>query len=301
MDKNQKAKYNMLVKLLAYLNLTANAAIYVAYAQMVALVAVLDGIKDSWDTLLSQEVAQTTGMTSDQDTAKHNMADQFELIANAVHAYALSVDNQTLVEQVKYSASQIYNLGNAQAAAICDQIIIATGPYVSLLADYGITSTYIIAADAKITAYEATLGQSQANEAIKTAANVAIDTLIHDTLEPKLIILDGLVGGPVLHSQTDFIQGYKAVRVIDNLPTIHTELTVQFYKAGTTTPIIGAQIKEMISGKAAVSDNVGIAHLIKFKGGKNLMFEASAPGFTTQQIVLTVLTSKKVSITVELS
>ena len=53
MDKNQKAKYNMLVKLLAYLNLTANAAIYAAYTPMVTLIAVLVGFKSDWDDLIA--------------------------------------------------------------------------------------------------------------------------------------------------------------------------------------------------------------------------------------------------------
>ena len=301
MDKTQKSKYNMLVKVLAFLLNTDNAAIYSTFTAVVALVASLGTDKDDWDDLNTKEAAETTGMTTDQINAKHLMADEFEMLAAGAYSYALSINNQTLAASCHISASQIFALGNAQAAAQCDQLILIIGPLASTLTDFGITSALIIADDALITAFEATLGQAKSGEAIKSAAGIAIDNLIHNTIDLHLTRLDGLVHGPLFRTQTNFKNGYKAARVEDGLPVHHTELTVQFYKTGTREPIIGAIIKEMVKNRFAGADNVGIAHLIKFKGGDNLMFEASHPDYVTKQIIKTVPTGKKVSIIIELS
>ncbi len=301
MDKAQKSKKNMLVKLLAFLGTAANSAIFAGLAPMVLLVSKLVGDNDTWNGLITKEAVETTGITTDQDAAKHIMADEFGMIGMGAYGYFLSVGNNTLAVQCNHSGSEIYSLGNSEAAGLCDSIVLAVGPFMTPLVDYGITSGLITAADGMITNFEGYLGAAKAGEAVKSAAGVAIDTLIRDVVNPRLEILDAQVGGVYFRNEEDFRTGYAAVRALDGLPTSHTEYNVQFYKRGTTDVIIGAMIKEMVSGKAAVSDNVGLAHLVKLRGGKNLMFEASCAGYVTRSIVQTIVQGKKIAVVIELT
>jgi hypothetical protein len=298
MDKSQKSKKNMLVKLLAYLLTSANAAMYSSLASFVLLVTKIGEDNDTWNGYNTTEANRTTGITQDQIDAKHLMANEWAMVAKAAFSYAISINDHTLAEQWHVSNSQIFQLNNTEAAAQCDNLMISIGPYISLLADFGITAPVLIDADNTTTAFESYLGTAKSGESTKSAAGTAIDTLIHDNITPRLIQMDALVDSIYFKNKQDFKNGYLAVRVLDGLPTHHTQLEVQFYILGTTTPIIGAQIKEMVTGKAGIADNVGIAHIIEFKGGNDLMFEASCANYITQNIVQTVPRSKKVSITI---
>ena len=80
--------------------------------------------------------------------------------------------------------------------------------------------------------------------------------------------------------------------IVNHLAHVHTIFDGHVFMDDVDKTVIkGAHIKNMTTGKLAVSDLVGYFNLTKFRGGV-FEFEVSAAGFQTITVVVTIVVSK---------
>jgi hypothetical protein len=296
MDNHQKAKYAMGKKVQLFE--TENAAEFTGIVPMTDSKTELDDIMGDWDELIEAELEEIGGTVTDKDTKKESMAEYWAMMAASARSWALKNNKPEEAVDWDHSEAEINKLPDAEAGNLCEHLHDSINAHAASLTAYGITPLTLSAGMTKINDYRALVGKPHMERDEKSVIGIEIDQLIADRFEPELAIQDGLVNGIQFINKQTFVQGYKQMRVIDDLPTHHTTATFTFTDSVTNNPIKDVKVKEQKSGKEAVSDVTGVAQLKEFRGGKNLEFECSHPNYVTQTKVQTVKTGGTVEVAV---
>ena len=105
-------------------------------------ISLLEAISTQIDVVSTQQAKDITGVTSSKNTVMEEVINYLVDVSGAVHSYAISTDNQTLLAKVNYKESSISKMSQAdltKAAAIVIEEAENIAPEV--LANEGITST----------------------------------------------------------------------------------------------------------------------------------------------------------------
>lgn len=154
-----------------------------------------------------------SGIASDKLQAKTTLARQAADIAAAVFAYAASINNYTLKEQVNFSVRKIIRTKDELVASLCFNIHSAASTHVAALASYGITPAKLAGFSNTISNYTSMVSLPRNAVSLRVAYKKEIDTLIRQTDQLLKNQLDKL-SLQFKTSHPGFYYAYKSNRII---------------------------------------------------------------------------------------
>jgi hypothetical protein len=282
MNAQQEAKLQMYRAVENYCDANAaiigtNAAFMAAFGDFKAKIAAIIITAQADDVPI-------TGITADKNALKQALCGQAADLASIINAYAATVGNNTLRQQVDFSASALLKTREDLLAPRCQNIHDAGTANLAALADYGVTNQMLTALQTAIDAYAAATPKSRTaiNERKTTTANLAAQFKETDgLLETRMdkIVVAFKTNDP------DFVRTYEAARRLVKPPTTTTQLKGIVTDQADGKPIKGASITaapdepDITNPPITVTTDADGAYLIKpiIVGDYNIT--ATATGF----------------------
>ena len=282
MNAIQESKLNMYrsVQLLCKSN-NSIVADNVAFSQGLSQ---LDALITNITNYLSLEIKHTAGITEDKTKAKDNLSALAADIAGLVFAYADTIQNKVLKDEVKYSYSELKRLREDVIVPTVSNIYKAAFDNLSVLTDFGVNAQLLAQLEEAMETYNAVLpkGKTTKSEKSSFSANISnsineIDDLLKNRLDKLVIVFN--------KTNPDFVKAYKKVRQIDAPNTVTTQLKGKVISSSDGKLIQGAEIS--ISGETTMStqsDKDGLFGIKPLKAGI-YQINVQATGYQTSTIV----------------
>ena len=289
MNHELTAKYNMCKAL--KITLANNSSIYTTYVPFATAVTNFNTELGNWEGLLPATANTTVGVSGNKAVAKMDMAKYWSALGNTVYAYALANANQSLADNVHYSAREILNQADNESVALCQNMRAVINGLVAptnLLVAYGVTAANITAGDAKIEAFGALLGVAKSQQNSGAALTTQIKLQVQNKINPLLIQMDAMVKGVFFMNNAVFIENYMNAREIVNIGVHHTTLDVKVVDEATMQPIEGVKVVLDGTDKFAITTADGLATISEFKGGANLKFIFAAIDYVQRTILYNI-------------
>lgn len=238
MNSRQESKVNMYRGVLLFCQNNAGIVLAnTAFSEAInALTIKVNEIQD----YLVREIRHTTGISADKATAKAKLCLVASEIANIVYAYANTVNNKVLIDEVNYSLSDLKKLREDLIVATVTNIYNSTQSNLSALGTYGITASTLDELTDAINDYNALLPKTKTTISEKSNYNDNIiklidetDTLIKNRLDRLVVVFN--------KPHPDFVNTYKKVRHIDA-----PNKTVTQIKGNVINKVDGKAIEEAI-------------------------------------------------------
>ena len=211
MNKINEAKLNMYRAVAKHCN--NNPAVIAAIPAFQTAITSLNTNIASILTTAQLEIQVISGITADKAKHKETLAQQASNIANAVFAYASSIANNTLKEQVKFSARKLLRIKDDLIVPTCLNIHSAANANLAALAPYGITAAVLTSFSTAITNYTAAISSPRNAISLRTAYAKDLSNLFTKTDKLLKEQLDKL-SVQFKTSHTDFYNAYKSNRII---------------------------------------------------------------------------------------
>lgn len=212
MNSRQESKVNMYRGVLLLCQNNASiVSTNIAFSEAInALTVKVNNIQ----SYLVREIKHTTGVSADKATAKAKLCQVASEIAGLVYAYANSIDNKVLMDEVHYSLSDLRKLREDLIVATVTNIYNTTQANLNLLGTYGITATTLDELTEAINEYSTLLPKTKTtiSEKLNFKDNISklideTDALIKNRLDKLIVVFT--------KSHPDFVNTYKKVRHID--------------------------------------------------------------------------------------
>ena len=211
MNKQKEAKLNMYRAVAKHCN--NNPAIIAAIPAFQTAITSLNTNIASILNAAQLEIQVISGITADKAQHKETLAQQASNIANAVFAYASSIANNTLKEQVKFSARKLLRIKDDLIVPTCLNIHEAANTNLAALAPYGITAAVLTSFNTAVTNYTAAISSPRNAVSLRTAYVKDLSNLFAKTDKLLKEQLDKL-SVQFKTSHTDFYNAYKSNRII---------------------------------------------------------------------------------------
>ena len=241
-----------------------------------AIILAFAGVKTSADNKLVlidslNQVAggTTTGVTLDTKTLKETMIQIAYKCANAVSAYATSVNNNTLKAKVNYTLSELRAKKKEDIDDICQTIHDEANTNIALAGPFGYLATDVTDLNTAISLFrtasqnprQAIITKKQANENIISIIRDVIDNLFAEQMDKMVKTLTTV--------NPNFVKGYFFAREIINLGSTSAKVRGTI-KNEEEVPLVGAKFYLTITGQSQKVDETtslvggkfGIANLL---------------------------------------
>jgi hypothetical protein len=166
----------------------------------------------------------TSGVTEDKAFALVEMADMAVIIIGAGSAFARVKNNNTLLENINYSRSNLIYKRDEDAYTKCMKVYNELNPFIGELSDYGITPEMMADFLLLINNFNSEVQSPRGAITTRKSATLQIVDLFKDS-DGILKIMDGLVKG-FKESNVDYYNQYFAAREIIDLGVRHKKPTV---------------------------------------------------------------------------
>ncbi|HRH50388.1 MAG TPA: carboxypeptidase regulatory-like domain-containing protein [Panacibacter sp.] len=188
-----------------------------------------------------QEDQVTKGITTDKKVSKKTLAQLGADVAAPIFAYASSINDNTLKAQVNFSFSDLFKAKDELLPVRCQNIHDAGTAHLLALADFGITAPLLASLQTTIIAYKLK---------VPTPRNAAADKITIRLNQKNLFTATDLILKEQMDktlagfkaANPDFVNTYKANRVIIDPGKVTTELTGTVTNSVDSSPIKGASI-----------------------------------------------------------
>lgn len=280
MNSSQEAKLNMYHAVISHSD--ANPLITATVPAFDAMMAALKIKVDSIDSTVQQEALVISGVAADKKFLREILAQQAYKLAAAVFAYASSINNHTLKEEVDFSTTELLRHKDDELAPTCRNIHDAANANLAALAGYGITAPVLASFDGLIDQYAAVVPAPRNAAALRKTYAETLKTLFKDADNMLKNMLDK-VAVQFIAGNLEFYNTYKNNRIIIDATTSHTQASGTVVSDIESEPIGGVAIT--IDGKpyVATTDADGNYSLkIPVPGTYNLTFTHA--GFATKTI-----------------
>ena len=185
---------------------TANAVFAATYNLWAAKIPLIEQNRDA-------QLLETTGITTDKTTKRNSMTDKALFMINRMQSYANVVTNPELLENIKYSASDLKKKRDSDVIGICNIVIAKANANATALATYGVTAAMITELQAAITAYTAMIAKpksaiSQTKTATENLAKLfkEADDLLNKRMDLDIELFKT--------TKPDFYSQYKSARIV---------------------------------------------------------------------------------------
>lgn len=240
MDAKKEAKLNMyrVVKQVCDDNTTivsGNAAFLAAFNSYKAKLSVLI-------TTVTSELQIITGIATDKTTLKKNLSQSAADICNLVSAYASAVNNNTILAAVNFTYSTLFKIKDDKIHETCQNIYNTANSNAAALVAYGITPAMLTAFQQAITDYATIVPKPKSAKAARAAFTKSINLQMKDIDALLKKQLDKLLTA-FKPTKPDFVNTFKAGRVIIDPNSTVTQLKGKIIDALTKTPLMGAVVE----------------------------------------------------------
>ena len=298
MNSRQEAKLNMYRTVQLQCNnnsaITAtNPAFTAAFAVFTAQISNIISTVSSWTQVI-------TGVAIDKTVAKKNLSQSATDIAALVFAYASSINNNTLKQQVNYAYSDFFRLKDDLVAPTAKNIHSAATANLAALAPFGVTAAMLTALQTTIDAYSTSVPTPRNAKAIKATYTANIKQLIKETDSILKNQLDKLAVS-FKAAQPDFYSSYLNTRIIIDPSKTETQIKGLIKQDGSNTPIPNATID--LSGPTAGSTQTDTAGKFSFKPviPGNYQIKISARGYLSTETTFEVKLGQAINQVITLS
>ena len=204
-----------------------------------------------------QEDQVTKGITTDKQVNKKTLAQLGADVAAPIFAYASSISDNTLKAQVSFSFSDLLAAKDEILPVRCQNIHDAGTSNLVALADFGITAPLLASLQTTIIAYKLKVPTPRNAAADKKTIRLnqknlfaATDLILKEQMDKTLAGFKA--------ANPDFVNTYKANRVIIDPGKVTTELTGTVTNSADSSPIKGASILIEETGVTATTTPQGI-------------------------------------------
>ena len=283
---------------------TANAVFAATYNLWAAKIPLIEQNRDA-------QLLETTGITTDKTTKRNSMTDKALFMINRMQSYANVVTNPELLENIKYSASDLKKKRDSDVIGICNIVTTKANANVTALATYGVTAAMITELQAAITAYMAVLAKPKvAKSQTKTATeNLAklfkeADDILNQRLDLDIELFKATK--PEFHSQ------YKTARMIVSLGGTPVSVLGSVTATGSGEPLKGVVFTFVPENNALMkaAGHEKVKPIVKKSADKG-KFRASLIensyrvtieklGFKKQELMITVVNGETTFLDIEL-
>lgn len=203
-----------------------------------------------------QEDQVTKGIATDKKVSKKTLAQLGADVAAPIFAYASSINDNTLKEQVNFSVSDLFEAKDELLPVRCQNIHDAGTTHLLALADFGITAPLLASLQTTIIAYKLKVPTPRNAAADKKTIRLnqknlfaATDLILKEQMDKTLAGFKA--------ANPDFVNTYKANRVIIDPGKVTTELTGTVTNSADSSPIKGASILIEETGVTATTTPQG--------------------------------------------
>ncbi len=283
---------------------TANAVFAATYNLWAAKIPLIEQNRDA-------QLLETTGITTDKTTKRNSMTDKALFMINRMQSYANVVTNPELLENIKYSASDLKKKRDSDVIGICNIVTAKANANVTALATYGVTAAMITELQAAITAYMAVLAKPKvAKSQTKTATeNLAklfkeADDILNQRLDLDIELFKA--------TKPEFYSQYKTARMIVSLGGTPVSVLGSVIATGSGEPLKGVVFTFVPENNALMkaAGHEKVKPIVKKSADKG-KFRASLIensyrvtieklGFKKQELMITVVNGETTFLDIEL-
>lgn len=261
MNAKNESKLNMFRAVAKHSN--DNAAIIVAVPAFQNAITALNTTISSIVTAAQMETQVITGITMDKAQRKAALAQQATDIAAAVYAFAASVNDNTLKEQVNYRLSYLQREKDEILGPVCTNIHDAANANLAALAPFGITAGLLATFTTAITNFTTAVPTPRNAVSQRKAFTAELKNLMKDADKILKDQTDKLISS-FKTTQPNFVSAYKSNRVIIDPGKLGTQIKGKVINAANNKGI--KDVKVEIVG-SPIFDNSSATGLFAVKPG----------------------------------
>lgn len=240
MNALQEAKLNMYHAVINHGE--ANAAILATVPAFDTAFSTFKGFIKDLETNVQSEALVISGIATDKQSLREDLCQQATDLAAVVFAYASSINNNTLKEQVNFSLTDLKRLKDDELAPTCRNINNLANDNLAALAPYGITAGTLTTFSTLVDEYDA---------AVPTTRNAAsLRATYRTNIEAGLKKADDILKNQLdktavqfKTSNLEFYNTYKNNRIILDPAVSSTQIEGNVADSISREPIVGATVE----------------------------------------------------------
>ena len=254
MNARQEAKLGMYNAVLTHVE--ANPAITATVPAFAAVATQLRTIYNSIVDAAQQEAQATAGITMNKTQSRETLCTEAANIAAAVYAYAMSVSNHELKEQVNFSVSKLLQTRDELLVPVCNTIHQKATDNLASLANYGVTAARLTALQTLIDEFAAMIPGPRNAASVRAAARTSMAALFTqaDELIKKQMDKLALQFKP---ANTAFYNAFKNNRIILDASTSSTMVKGIVVDMLTNLPVPSVAVQVVGQAYAAATNSNG--------------------------------------------
>lgn len=254
MNAKKEAKLSMYNAVLTHAeaNTTITATVPAFATQVTTLRSIYNEIVDA----AQNEAKAITGVAMDKTQVRKAATDLALQVSAAVFSYAAATSNNTLKEQVNFTASDFRNMRDEMVVPNCNNIHNLANTHLASLATYGITTTVLSDLADATEAYADIIATPRNAVAQRSSYSDTINTLMKDADALLKLQMDKVA----LQFKTDnleFYNAYKQNRIILDAATSSTQVTGVITDSETNQPIANVKVQVVDQPYTAISNAIG--------------------------------------------
>ncbi len=287
MDSRNEAKLSMYNAVLTHIE--ANAVIT---ATVPAFATVATTLRTTYDNIIDaaqQETLAITGITMDKTQARLALCNEAAGIAAAIFAYASSISDNEMKEQVNYPVSKLQNTNDELLIPVCNNILSIATTNAAAIIPYGVSAARVTAFEDIIEDYQNLIPNPRNAVSNRSAVRTSLKNLFKDA---DLIFKSQLdkLALQFKTTEEDFYNTYRNNRIILDAATSNTQATGTITDSVTNLPIPNVTINVVDELYTATSDATGDYTIkIPVPGTYNLTFLAGGYNTKVQNGVVVTL------------
>lgn len=287
MTGRQESKLNMYHAVINHAD--DNAAIIATVPAFDTSYTSFKAIVSSLDATVQLEAQVLTGIATDKQSLRNTLCQQAADIAAVVYAYAITIGNNELAEEVNFSVSDLKRKRDDELAPTCQNIHDAANDNLAALATFGITAGMLTTFNTLITNYTSKVPATRNAIALRKTYAAAIKTLFKDADNILKKVLDKLAV-QFKAANLEFHNTYFNNRIIIDAPTSTTGIKGTINDEATNQPLsVIATLALQSTAFTTNSDAAGNFKFIKIPNGTYTII-ITAPGYQDKQITNVTVT-----------
>lgn len=252
MDSKQESKLNMYrtVENICDTNISLISTI-------AAFLAAYNNFKDIIATIISTASSESlvlSGITIDKAVLKKNLCQSATDLAALIFAYASSIGNNTLKQQVNFAFTDFNRLKDDELVPAVQNILIAADTNMAALADFGVTAAGITDLQNIMNDYSTAVPKPRSAKALKETYSKNLKLLIKQGDDLLKNQMDKFVAN-FKNTQPDFVSTYKAARVIIDPSKSTTQIKGNVSSETGEEPVGNATVQIIGLTAASVTTN----------------------------------------------
>lgn len=286
MDSRNEAKLSMYNAVLTHIE--DNTAITATVPAFATAAATLRTTYENIVEAAQQETLAITGITTDKSEARIALCNEAARIAAAIFAFASSISNNELKQQVNYPVSKLQNTNDELLIPVVNNISALATANLASLTTYGITATTISDFGDSIEDYQELIP----NPRNAVTSRSAVRTSIINLFKEGDATLKNQIDKLALQFKTtepEFYNTFKNNRIILDAATSTTHATGLITDSVTNQPIASVAIQVVDQPYTATGNSTG-GYAIKIPVPGTYSITFTIGGYNTKTVTGVVIT-----------